>query len=55
VTLAILYLPLGIIIMRRFSVSIKFDEKDTNLSRTLMITKIPGKSCDSADLHRHFR
>lgn len=55
VTLAILYLPLGIIIMRRFSVTIKFDEKDNSISRTLMITKIPSKNCDSADLHRHFR
>jgi hypothetical protein len=55
VTLAILYLPLGIIIMRRFSVTIKFDERDTSVSRTLMITKIPSKNCDSADLHRHFQ
>lgn len=55
VTLAILYLPLGIIIMRRFSVTIKFEERDTSVSRTLMITKIPSKDCDSADLHRHFR
>lgn len=55
VTLAILYLPLGIIIMRRFSVTIKFDERDTSVSRTLMITKIPVKKCDSFDLRRHFR
>ncbi|PSN32304.1 CSC1-like protein 2 [Blattella germanica] len=55
VTLAILFLPLGIVIMRRFSVTIKFDEQETNVSRTLMITKIPSKNCDSADLHRHFR
>jgi hypothetical protein len=55
VTLAILYLPLGIVIMRRFSVTIKSDESDTSVSRTLMITKIPCKDCDSADLHRHFR
>ncbi|XP_067007803.2 calcium permeable stress-gated cation channel 1 isoform X2 [Anabrus simplex] len=55
VTLAILYLPLGIIIMRHFSVSMQFEEKETSVSRTLMITNIPKKNCDSADLHRHFR
>lgn len=54
VTLAILYLPLGIIIMRRFSVTIKFDERDTSVSRTLMITRIPVKNCDLVDLRRHF-
>ncbi|KAK7863628.1 hypothetical protein R5R35_006165 [Gryllus longicercus] len=55
VTLAILYLPLGIIIMRHFSVSMKIEDKETNVSRTLMITNIPRNNCDSADLHRHFR
>jgi hypothetical protein len=45
---------LGIIIMRRFSVTIKFDEKDTSVSRTLMITRIPIMMCDSVDLRRHF-
>lgn len=54
VTLAILYLPLGIIIMRRFSVTIKFDERDTSVSRTLMITNLPIKKCDSDDLRQHF-
>jgi len=54
VTLAILYLPLGIIIMRRFSVTIKFDERDTSVSRTLMITKIPIRNCDIVDLRQHF-
>ncbi|XP_047108351.1 calcium permeable stress-gated cation channel 1 [Schistocerca piceifrons] len=55
VTLAILYLPLGIIVMRRFSVTMRFEESDTAVSRTLMITNIPRKFCDSADIRRHFQ
>ncbi|KAG8234191.1 hypothetical protein J437_LFUL007351 [Ladona fulva] len=55
VTLSILFLPLGIIIMRRFSVSMKFEDRDMNASRTLMITNIPRKMCDKNDLQRHFR
>nr|CAD7397451.1 unnamed protein product [Timema poppensis] len=55
VTLAILYLPLGIIIMRRFSITLKLEEEDAGVSRTLMITNIPRTYCDTADLQRHFR
>nr|CAD7435509.1 unnamed protein product [Timema monikensis] len=55
VTLAILYLPLGIIIMRRFSITLKLEEEDGGVSRTLMITNIPRTYCDTADLQRHFR
>ncbi|KAK3912707.1 CSC1-like protein 1 [Frankliniella fusca] len=56
VTLAILFLPLGIIIMRRFSVNIKVTEREgQRRSRTLMITNIPRKHCDKDDLLRHFR
>ncbi|XP_075213125.1 transmembrane protein 63 isoform X2 [Lycorma delicatula] len=54
VTLAILYLPLGIYIMRRFSVNLKYEDRDT-VSRTLMISNIPHMNCDADDLHRHFR
>ncbi|XP_046676490.1 calcium permeable stress-gated cation channel 1 [Homalodisca vitripennis] len=54
VTLALLYLPLGIYIMRRFSVNLKVEDRDT-VSRTLMISNIPRRSCDADDLHRHFR
>ncbi|XP_046401066.1 calcium permeable stress-gated cation channel 1 isoform X1 [Ischnura elegans] len=55
VTLSILFLPLGIIIMRRFSISMKFEDGDNNMSRTLMITNIPRAMCDKNDLQRHFR
>ncbi|XP_054283648.1 calcium permeable stress-gated cation channel 1-like isoform X1 [Macrosteles quadrilineatus] len=54
VTLSLLYLPLGIYIMRRFSVNLKVEDRDT-VSRTLMISDIPRRSCDADDLHRHFR
>lgn len=54
VTLAILYVPLGIYVMRRFSVNLKFEDRDT-VSRTLMISNIPRHNCDADDLHRHFR
>ncbi|XP_022189057.1 calcium permeable stress-gated cation channel 1 [Nilaparvata lugens] len=54
VTLALLYLPLGIYVMRCFSVNLKFEDRDT-VSRTLMISNIPRRNCDADDLHRHFR
>lgn len=53
--LALLYLPLGIVIMRRFSVSMHLEEEDQHVSRTLMITNIPRLFCDKDDLHKHFR
>lgn len=54
VTIAILYLPLSITIMRRFSVKLRLEIIDS-VSRTLMITDIPRRNCDVNDLTRHFR
>ncbi|XP_065225724.1 calcium permeable stress-gated cation channel 1 [Planococcus citri] len=54
VTIAILYLPLSIAIMRRFSVKLRLEIIDS-VSRTLMITDIPRRNCDVNDLARHFR
>ncbi|XP_059482443.1 CSC1-like protein 2 isoform X2 [Neocloeon triangulifer] len=55
VVLAVLYLPLGIFVMRRFSVSMHLEEEDSHVSRTLMITNIPRQYCDKDDLQKHFR
>ncbi|XP_026683203.1 CSC1-like protein 2 [Diaphorina citri] len=54
VTLAILYLPLSIFLMRRFSVHLKIEEREA-VSKTLMITNIPRRNCDVNDIQRHFR
>ncbi|XP_065347939.1 calcium permeable stress-gated cation channel 1 [Cloeon dipterum] len=53
VVLALLYLPLGIFIMRKFSTSMHLEE-DSSVSRTLMITNIPRQFCDKNDLKIHF-
>ncbi|XKL63810.1 hypothetical protein PGB90_006174 [Kerria lacca] len=53
ITIGILYLPLSIVIMRRFSVKLRLEVIDS-VSRTLMITDIPRRNCDVNDLSRHF-
>lgn len=55
VIIAVLYLPLAIFIMRKFSVKAKIQETDLNVSRVLMITNIPKRACDIDDLYKHFR
>ncbi|KAF4525455.1 hypothetical protein B566_EDAN004867 [Ephemera danica] len=55
VVLALLYVPLGIIVMRRFSLSVPLQKEDAHVSRTLLITNIPRVMCDKNDLERHFR
>ncbi|XP_050531559.1 calcium permeable stress-gated cation channel 1 isoform X2 [Daktulosphaira vitifoliae] len=55
VTIAMLYFPLTICIMRRFSVNLKLEENGEQWSRTLMITNIPRRNSDINDLDRHFR
>ncbi|XP_063242767.1 calcium permeable stress-gated cation channel 1 isoform X2 [Bacillus rossius redtenbacheri] len=55
VTLAILYLPLGIAVMRRFSARLQLEEQASEVSRTLMVCHIPRRHCDTSDISRHFR
>ena len=55
VTIAMLYFPLTICIMRRFSVNLKLEENGDCWSRTLMITNIPRRNSDINDMDRHFK
>jgi len=55
VTIAMLYFPLTICIMRRFSVNLKLEENGECWSRTLMITNIPRRNSDINDMDRHFK
>lgn len=54
VTFAILYLPLSIFVMRRFSMKLHFEIIDS-VSRTLMITDIPRRYCEITSLEQHFK
>ena len=56
VIIAVLFTPLGIYIMRRFSVSLRMEyEDDTLSSRTLMLEGIPEEYCKVDYLIRHFQ
>ncbi|VVC30694.1 10TM putative phosphate transporter, cytosolic domain,Calcium-dependent channel, 7TM region, putative [Cinara cedri] len=55
VTIAMLYFPLTIFIMRRFSVNLKLEENGECWSRTLMITNIPRRNSHINDLDKHFK
>ncbi|XP_069979583.1 calcium permeable stress-gated cation channel 1 isoform X2 [Penaeus vannamei] len=55
VTLAFLFLPLGILFTRRFSKKLELREVATTVSRTLMITHVPRRSCHKDTLLRHFQ
>ncbi|XP_068239271.1 calcium permeable stress-gated cation channel 1 isoform X1 [Palaemon carinicauda] len=57
VTLAFLFLPMGILFTRRFSKKLELREATTltSASRTLMITHVPRRSCHKDTLLRHFQ
>ena len=58
VVIVIVFFPLGIFIMRKFSVNLRMEEyKDDECpsSRTLMIVGIPDTYCDKEHIQRHFR
>ncbi|XP_050426981.1 calcium permeable stress-gated cation channel 1-like [Adelges cooleyi] len=55
VSIAMLYLPLTIFIMRRFSAKLKLENNEHHWSRTLMITNIPRNDSDMYDLAQHFK
>ena len=56
VVIVILFFPLGIFIMRKFSVNLKIEEyaEECISGRTLMISGIPERYCNKNDLTRHF-
>ncbi|XP_037072136.1 calcium permeable stress-gated cation channel 1-like isoform X2 [Pollicipes pollicipes] len=56
VSLSVLFLPLGVYIMRRFSSQLNISGDDTSaVSRTLMITSIPRQACNRNSLLKHFQ
>ncbi|KAG7159503.1 calcium permeable stress-gated cation channel 1-like isoform X2 [Homarus americanus] len=55
VTLAFLFLPLGILFTRRFSKKLELREVTTSVSRTLMITRVPRRSCHKDTILKHFQ
>ncbi|KAK3886905.1 hypothetical protein Pcinc_008961 [Petrolisthes cinctipes] len=54
VTLAFLFLPLGIFFTRRFSKKLQLREVTTSASRTVMVTRVPRRSCHKDTMLRHF-
>ncbi len=57
IVFAILFLPIGIAIMRRFSVNLNIvdnPEDDCPSSRTIMIVGVPEAHCTKEILTRHF-
>ncbi|KAK8396634.1 hypothetical protein O3P69_004961 [Scylla paramamosain] len=55
VTLAFLFLPLGIVFTRRFSKKLDLKEVTTSASRTLMITRVPRRACHKDTILKHFQ
>lgn len=55
VTLAFLFLPLGIFFTRRFSKKLQLREVTTSASRTVMVTRVPRRSCHKDTMLRHFQ
>nr|XP_018908629.1 PREDICTED: CSC1-like protein 1 isoform X2 [Bemisia tabaci] len=54
VTIAILYLPLAIYILRKFSAHVPLADKG-GVSRTLMIVNIPQRHCNHTNIQAYFR
>ncbi|XP_076068118.1 transmembrane protein 63 isoform X3 [Oratosquilla oratoria] len=55
VTLAIFFLPLGIFFTRRFSKKLEVQQEETSVSKTIMITHVPRRSCHKDTMLRHFQ
>jgi len=55
IIVGILFMPLGIFIMRKFSVSLRIEDNDDVCSRTLMLDGIPKTYCQKDYIIRHFQ
>lgn len=55
IVIAILFMPMGIFIMRRFSVSLRMEEEECVSCRTLMMDGIPRQHCIKDTLIRHLQ
>ena len=54
ITLSFLLFPVVILVMRRFSVDVQFQDVGLEMRRTLMIEKVPRAMCHQPELKRHF-
>lgn len=54
VILSFVFFPLAIVVMRKFSVDVGFQDVSLEISRTLMIEKVPRYLCKREELERHF-
>ena len=55
ITLSFLLFPVAILVMRRFSIDVKFQEIGLEMRKTLMIEKIPKYMCKEEEIRRHFQ
>ena len=55
ISLSFLLFPVAILVMRRFSVDVEFQEVGIEMRKTLMIEKVPKYVCKEIELKRHFR
>jgi len=55
IIIAILFMPMGVLIMRRFSVSLRVEEEQCVSSRSLMIDGIPKPHCLKDTVIRHLQ
>ena len=54
ITLSFFLFPVVILVMRRFSVDVQFQDIGLEMRKTLMIEKVPRAMCHEAELRRHF-
>lgn len=54
VAFSFIFFPLAIVIMRKFSVDVEFQDVSLEISRTLMIEKVPKYLCKVEEITRHF-
>jgi len=55
IIMAFSFFPLAILIMRRFSIDLHFQDVSLEINKTLMIDNVPREVCrNDADLRRHF-
>eukprot|EP00095_Tigriopus_kingsejongensis_P008456 snap_masked-scaffold18_size714446-processed-gene-1.9 protein:Tk08456 transcript:snap_masked-scaffold18_size714446-processed-gene-1.9-mRNA-1 annotation:"hypothetical protein L798_12217" len=54
VVFSFIFFPLAIVIMRKFSVDVAFQDVSLEISRTLMIDKVPRYLCQGDEITRHF-
>eukprot|EP00095_Tigriopus_kingsejongensis_P009316 snap_masked-scaffold320_size207635-processed-gene-1.8 protein:Tk09316 transcript:snap_masked-scaffold320_size207635-processed-gene-1.8-mRNA-1 annotation:"hypothetical protein L798_12217" len=54
VIMCILFFPVGVYLMRRFSVDLKMDTRECISSRTLMVVGVPEVHCQREKLRQHF-